>query len=198
MDISKHLENFKNHEAKITNYGNIKILDWKAPDSNHYRIRYLFEEDYCRLHISGDLGTLVAQNYNNMRFEHFESYCNNPNYFITKVECVERGLYKYDYSLAKEQLTEIFDEDEFNDEALKWLDNYSVDDVLEHYSDEYGFNYYGISELLDRSVDITAFDPDYWEWIGDIGKRIKIEIYLYLIGFHMAMEYLRKKESEGE
>ena len=55
MNLEKQRENFKNHIAKFTDYGNIKILDFKEPESSYYRIRFLFEEDYCRLHISGDL-----------------------------------------------------------------------------------------------------------------------------------------------
>lgn len=68
MNLEKQRENFKNHIAKFTDYGNIKILDFKEPESSHYRIRFLFEEDYFRLHISGDLGELVATNYSNMTY----------------------------------------------------------------------------------------------------------------------------------
>lgn len=48
MDLEKQKENFKNHIATFTDYGNIKIVDFKAPETSHYRIRFLFEEDYCR------------------------------------------------------------------------------------------------------------------------------------------------------
>lgn len=68
MDKKKVIERFKNHKATFTDYGNIKILDFKNPGSIEYRIRFLFEEDYFRLHISGDLGELIASNYNNMIF----------------------------------------------------------------------------------------------------------------------------------
>ena len=66
IDIEKQKEHFKNHVATFTDYGNIKILDFKEPGTSHYRIRFLFEEDYYRLHISGDLGELIATNYNNV------------------------------------------------------------------------------------------------------------------------------------
>ncbi len=66
MDIEKQKEHFKNHIATFSDYGNIKILDFKNPKTCHYRIRFLFEEDFYRLHISGDLGELIASNYNNM------------------------------------------------------------------------------------------------------------------------------------
>ena len=66
MNIEKQKEHFKNHVATFTDYGNIKILDFQEPGKSHYRIRFLFEEDYYRLHISGDLGELIATNYINM------------------------------------------------------------------------------------------------------------------------------------
>ena len=42
-------EKFKNHIAVFTDCGNIKILDFKNPNSNDYRIRFLFEEDCYKL-----------------------------------------------------------------------------------------------------------------------------------------------------
>ena len=79
MNLERQKDNFKNHIATFTDYGNIKILDFKNPDSSHYRIRFLFEEDYCRLHISGDLGELIATNYYNMTFDKFTDFVNNSS-----------------------------------------------------------------------------------------------------------------------
>ena len=86
MDLERQKEQFKNHVATFTDYGNIKILDFKNPRDSHYRIRFLFEEDYCRLHISGDLGELIASNYCNMTFNHFTDFVNNIGYFVEKIE----------------------------------------------------------------------------------------------------------------
>ena len=77
FNLEKQKEHFKNHIASFTDYGNIKILDFRNPESVEYRIRFLFEEDYCRLHISGDLGELIACNYNNMPYEGFADFVNN-------------------------------------------------------------------------------------------------------------------------
>ena len=59
IDLVYQEEHFKNHVAKFTDYGNIKILDFKEPGRIDYRIRFLFEEDFYRLHISGDLGVFT-------------------------------------------------------------------------------------------------------------------------------------------
>lgn len=45
MNLEKQKENFKNHRAIFKDLGNIKILDFKKPNSTEYRIRFLFEED---------------------------------------------------------------------------------------------------------------------------------------------------------
>ena len=86
INLEKQKENFKNHVATLTDYDNIKILDFKNPKSNEYRIRFLFEEDYYRLHISGDLGELIATNYCNMTFEKFSDFVNDVGYFEGKID----------------------------------------------------------------------------------------------------------------
>lgn len=42
MNLEKQKENFKNHRATFKDLGNIKILDFKKPNSTEYRIRFLF------------------------------------------------------------------------------------------------------------------------------------------------------------
>ena len=96
-------ERFKNHKATFTDLGNIKILDFQVPNQNEYRIRFLFEEDYCRLHISGDLGELIAVNYYNMTFEKFRDFIGNPDYFAEKVVCSSRDIFFYNEDLARKQ-----------------------------------------------------------------------------------------------
>ena len=41
IDLEKEKKNFQNHVATFTDYGNIKILDFKRPDSNEYRILWM-------------------------------------------------------------------------------------------------------------------------------------------------------------
>ena len=104
MNLEKQKERFKNHIATFTDYGNIKILDFKALNTSNYRIRFLFEEDYCRLHISGDLGELIASNYDNMTYEKFSDYVNNTSYFEEKIDCHNRAIYVYDEDKARAEL----------------------------------------------------------------------------------------------
>lgn len=193
MNLERQMENFKNHIATFTDYGNIKILDFANPNSSHYRIRFLFEEDYCRLHISGDLGELIATNYNNMTFNKFTDFVNNTGYFEGKVDCHNRAFYYYDEDIARQELKERFEEYEW----LSYTDKYNwkhddekrleyiLDDVLCDFSDDTGIGSKGCEEL-------SEFDSDYWEWTYDLGKKSTGILDLYMLAFKLAMEQLKE------
>lgn len=194
MNLERQMENFKNHIATFTDYGNIKILDFANPNSSHYRIRFLFEEDYCRLHISGDLGELIATNYNNMTFNKFTDFVNNTGYFEEKVDCHNRAFYYYDEDVARQELKEKFEEYEW----LSYTDKYDwkhddekrleyiLDDILSDFSDDTGLGSKGYEEL-------SEFDSDYWEWAYDLGKKSTGILDLYMLAFKLAMEQLKER-----
>lgn len=193
IDLEIQKKYFENHVATFTDYGNIKILDFKNPNSNEYRIRFLFEQDYCRLHISGDLGELDAANYNNMTFEGFKDFVNNIGYFNEKISCHDRRIYTYDEAEAKKDLKEILEEEEILDDILKhdrydWetdedkLDEF-YDSVLEDFSDDTGVGSKGYDAL-------SEYFNDVWEFVGDIGKRPTGILDLYMLAFKLAMEQL--------
>ena len=194
MDLERQKENFKNHIAKFTDYGNIKILDFKNPESSYYRIRFLFEEDYCRLHISGDLGELIATNCYNMTFDKFSDFINNVGYFEEKIDCHSRSIYIYDEDLAKEQLKEKIKEYELLDytDEYDWEDdeeeriNDIIDDILTDFSDETGISSKGYDALLDLDCDCDCFEYAY-----DLGKKETGILELYMLAFKLAMEQLR-------
>lgn len=195
MNLEREKENFKNHVASFTDYMNIKIVDFKDPDSSHYRIRFLFEEDYCRLHISGDLGELIATNYNNMTFEKFSDFVNNTGYFEQKINCHSRYLYCYDEELARKQLKERIKEYDLIYEVKEaqsyWGSNDEeaiedfLDDVFERYSDSTGMDSTGYDKL-------SEIDSDVFEWAYELGKKETGILELYMLAFKLAMEQINK------
>ena len=191
IDLEREKQNFKDHVATFTDYGNIKILDFKNPNNNEYRIRFLFEQDYCRLHISGDLGELVAVNYNNMTFEGFKDFVNNIGYFNEKISCHDRRIYTYDEAEAKKDLKEILEEEEILDDILKhdrydWetdedkLDEF-YDSVLEDFSEDTGIKGYDV---------LSGYLTDVGEFVGNIGKQPTGILDLYMLAFKLAMQQL--------
>ena len=193
MNIEKQKENFKNHVATFTDYGNIKIVDFKEPDTSHYRIRFLFEEDYCRLHISGDLGELIATNYNNMTFDKFSDFVNNTGYFEQKIDCHSRDIYVYDEELAKEQLhkileeydmlEEIYNHDRYDFETDEDKLNEFYEDVFEDFTDTKGIGSKGFDVLWGK------FEEP-WEFTDDLGKKETGILELYMLAFKLAKEQL--------
>lgn len=196
IDLEVQRKQFVNHIAKFIDYGNIKIVDFKRPDSNEYRIRFLFEEDYCRLHISGDLGELIATNYNNMTFKGFSDFVNNVGYFREKINCNNRRIYTYDSRDAKKDLKELLEEWDMMEEIIQHdrfdfetdedkLEEF-YEDVLEDFSDNTGVGSKGY-DALEKYFD------DVFEFARDIGKRPTGILDLYMLAFRLATEQLKEK-----
>lgn len=174
-------EKFKDHVATFNDYGNIKVLDFKREEDNYYRIRFLFEEDYCRLHISGDLGDLTAQNYSNMTYEKFHQFVGSKYYFKEKIVCHSRLLYYYDVKLAEKQLRDELkncsDEEDFEVDLIDILDNFDMN-----------------KGLTVRGYDLLyEYDSDCWEYSSSLGKVETDIIDVYLLAFKLATEQLGKE-----
>lgn len=190
-------QRFRKHVATFTDYGNIKILDFEEPGTNNWQIRFLFEEDYYRLHISGDLGELIAYNYNNMTYEDFGTdFVHDPRYFESKIRCCSRDLYDYDYDKAKEDLKEYLAEYDWAEEmkysaydTMEETRDYEIECILDDLN-----NYTGLgSKAYDR---LSEIDADCFEWISDIGKEESGVLDIYLTAFELAQKQLKEQESK--
>lgn len=196
LDMEYQKEQFKDHIATLTDYGNIKILDYQRPGSSHYRIRFMFEEDHYRLHISGDLGELIAFNFNNMTYEGFSDFVHNPGYFEQKIRCMNRDRYEYDIDKARKDLLEQLDwydwekENEYSTWSLEERRDYEIDCILEDFYSRTGLG----SKAYDR---LSEIDPDCFEWIGYIGREDVGIIELYLLAFELAQQNLKEQEAKN-
>lgn len=197
IDLKEQMKNFKNHEAKFTDYGNIKILDFKNPSSSHYRIRFLFEEDYCKLHISGDLGELIATNYKNMTFEKFNDFVDNVGYFRSKIDCLSRDIFYYDEYKARNDLKELIEEYDVEENFMfdrKYYDETIddvIDDILIDFSEETGISSKGYDELSKGFYDA-------WEFVSNIGKETTGILDLYMLAFKLAMHQLKEEVKDDD
>lgn len=199
IDLEYQATRFKDHVAKFTDYGNIKILDFQRPGSSEYRIRFLFEEDFYRLHISGDLGELTASNFKNMNYRDFGfDFSKNPYYFEEKIDCHERPIYVYDEDKARKDIEELFEENElslpdkyyFGNEENEAFEDF-IDAVLEDFDDDKGMSPEGYRVL-------SEVDNDAWEYASRIGRERTGIIELYLLAFRLAQEDLERQESEDK
>lgn len=194
IDLERQKENFKNHIATFSDYGKIKILDFKEPGSSHYRIRFLFEEEYYRLHISGDLGHLIASNYCNMCYDKFSDFVNNTGYFEQKIDCHDRPLYVYDYNKAVSDLEEYLEEYEF----LPDFDGETQEEVRAEKIEEILKDFEGNNGLGRSAYDLLYdIDCDCCEWIDSIGKVETGILELYMLAFKLVQEQLKHLEFPG-
>lgn len=168
MDLEKMKQKFKDHKATFTDYGNIKILDFKKPNSTEYRIRFLFEEDYCRLHISGDLGQLVATNYRNMCWNGFNDFVEDVAQYVEENDLYFEIDDQYPFK-SKEEIMEEF-----------------LSDVLYDFSEETGIGNEGQEKLLELDTDI------YLE-TSNFGIKPTGILDLYMLAFKLAKEQLDSK-----
>ena len=189
FDLESQKVRFKDHIATFTDYGNIKILDFKNPESSEYRIRFMFEEDYCRLHITGDLGDLIASNYNNMTYDKFSDFVNNAGYFEEKIDCMSRSVYFYDRDKAVADLKKLIEEHLIADELMEITYNreleYAIDDVLENFDENRGISEKGY-EIMDKCI------CDFWEEARYIGRDRTGIIEVYLLAFKLATQQLKE------
>lgn len=192
LEIQKKI--FKDHVATFQDLGDIKILDFQRPGSCEYRIRFLFEEDHYRLHISGDLGELIAFNIDNMRYATFGDFVHNPGYFEQKICCMSRDRYEYDIDEAKKDLLEQLDwydwekENKYSSWSLEERREYEIDYILEDFNSRTGLG----SKAYDK---LSEIDPDCWEWISYIGRESTGIIELYLYAFELAQKQLTEPKN---
>lgn len=200
MNLELQKEMFADHVATLTDFGNIKVLDFQKPGTNYYRIRFIFEEDHDRVHISGDLGELIAYNHAGLSFRHFIDYCYRHRvWFKSKVLCSSRPLQTYDRELAEKQLIEKLKDKYLFNKVFTHFSAYFddlepdvvtallVEDALVDFSDGGGIGEDG--EKLLSSIDSTGFWP-----IDEIGLDKGPDIIdLYLLAFKLAYSQLKEK-----
>lgn len=200
FNLEAQKKRFENHKATLTDLGNIKILDFQVPNQNEYRIRFLFEEDYCRLHISGDLGELIAVNYYNMTFEKFRDFIGNPGYFAEKVVCNSRDIFFYNEDLARKQAHNLIQSEpsvryavkEYAENMLgmdeeELYESEFLDKLFEDFDEASGLGPYGKEIIEDCNLDIYDFIK--------LGHDMTGILDLYLLAFDLAMKNL---ESQGK
>lgn len=196
MDLELQKEMFADHIATLKDYGDIKVLDFQKPGSNYYRVRFIFEEEHDRVHISGDLGELIAYSYAGLNFRNFIDWCRRDSiFFKLKVKCSSHPLYTYDRELAEKQLlqktkdnytlnriADYFDVCEPEDAVEPFIEN-----VLDGFSDTEGICEIGERTLL--NIDYSAFDP-----IDEIGLEEGPDVFdVYLLAFKLAFRQLQEK-----
>ncbi len=202
MSISKEItesckEHFSMHKATlIQDTERYFAVDWrKGNGSGDYYVNYILDKKRGSLIISGDLGDCIATWYNPTTPEKIKSYIrNNPDYFLSKVQCATNDYTHYEEDVLKD-IKDRFEKCEYDVRDYGGSDLF-IDDEEEFWhkvKDE-------VSESCSRCSDfrptkeleeiIREFDSDYYGWLYSCGERIAMRVYLWIIGFEMALDQL--------
>jgi hypothetical protein len=174
---------FKDHKAELKDFGKIQILDWKKPGTGIYRVRYVF--DGYMLYISGDIGDAVFC----LTWEAtVHSFANTHiDYFIGKLSAYSDNRWDFDNKKAIKRLREwLKDMKEcgikYNHDTMKEL----FESTRECSSCSEWRN------IVTLNLDfISELDPEFYEWIFNIGNEYPARLQGYLIGLKMASEQLK-------
>lgn len=191
----RYRKRFKDHKATVLlENEDFLILDWRNKDgSGEYSVRYIVDCQKGNLLISGDLGDCIASWFNKVTSDDMVRYVNDIQYFMGKFQC-SSDKYDYRWEDIKSDL------DGIKEEYLKEHESYgeSVDEIEEDFS-----------EMLNLCGEMTFGDnipyPDdfvklaekyaepWWESrFVDIGKRISGRVYLWAVGYQMALKQIRE------
>lgn len=191
-DIKTYLEGqrscFRDHVAELTEFGDVKILNFQEPGCSNYHIRFIFDEASYTLTITGDLGYLVAWNPTNMKYDSFYQFSKSPSYFRGKIRCMDRAQWEFDEDAARKELEKLFADREYNEEdIIPTSTEELIDMILEDFSYSDGISTQGFEVLDDNACD--AFEFGY-----DLGKESSGIIELYCMAYDLAVEQLEKKK----
>lgn len=187
-DVEAAKKRFSKHIATFSDFGNIKVLDFSEPGTNTYRIRFLFEEDYYRLHISGDFGELTACNCHNMCFEKFEEhYAKNLGYFKSKVVCHSQNFDYFNHKDAEKELRAFLISKGYFTDSEEEL-NEAVDEIMQYFDEERCLE--GYYECL---MPYTTDSYEAYLLSKSFGKASTGYLELYLLAFELAFTQLTNK-----
>ncbi len=171
---------FENHEASISQSGEICKLEWGKPGTICYKIWYILHEKHGTLMVYGDLGEAIYRWHGGVNFQGIASF--NLDYFHGKTCASELGRvtenYEWDERIAKKEIFEHFQQS-FDCKGYKKFKSSYISKTL---YDKQEF----IASLHQGDI-IDIFGQDSWEWIHGVGDVIPIRCHAHLIGIKMAM-----------
>lgn len=181
---------FPEHKATLTQHGDLQVLHWGKEGTGNYHCRYVFDGN--KMYISGDIGEAVFWLTWNASVHSFNGI--HIHYFEEKL-CAysgDRRRYSSEAAVKKlEQWKEDLIEGEVDFDAEEFEEMIGAAESCSN-KEEWAYSY--VNELY--SDFINELDPDYWEWIYDIGDEFPRRIIGYLVGLKMASKQLKEEELE--
>lgn len=216
-DLEKELreEWFKDHNAKLEKLSeDVAILTWKAPGTNSYYVRYVF--DYNKIYITGDLGDAILKIYDKVDLEKAASF--DIYYFHEKLTSRDDEKWAFNGEKAikrlKEEIEQIEErkleclglddireiEKELTDEEEKKValldEHIEMFESMFESAEECSFRSHWVQCIYSEYLDsISDYDSDFHEWIFDIGNEYPRSVQAFLIGLKMAWEQVKENDT---
>lgn len=191
----RYRERFKDHKATVfLENEDFLILDWRNKDGNgDYSVRYIVDCQKGNLLISGDLGYCIASWFNKVSPDNIARYVNDIQYFMGKFQC-SSDKYDYRWEDIKSDLESIKEEyleehESYGESAYEIEEDFSE---MLHLCEEMTFG--ENVPYPDDFVELAEKYADPW-WeseFADIGKRISGRVYLWAVGYQMALKQIRE------
>jgi hypothetical protein len=176
---------FKNHQAKLTQHGDLQVLEWKEQGTSMYYCRYVFDGN--KMYISGDIGEAIFWLTWKASVHSFDDI--NLGYFESKLAAYSEDRRDFNGRKALERIKEWKSQ---LDEEEEEYDTGEMDGLIASVESCSSKNEWAHEYVNGVYHDfISDIDQDYWEWIYDIGDEIPARIRGYLTGLKMASEQLK-------
>ncbi len=202
MSISKEItesckEHFSTHKATlIQDTERYFAVDWRKENgSGDYYVNFILDKKRGSLIISGDLGDCIATWYNPTTPTKIKSYIhNNPGYFLSKVQCATNDYTHYEEDVLEDIKNRFevngFDVKDYVESHMFIADEEEFWEELENEVRESCSRCDDFRPTARLEEIICDFDSDYYVWLYSCGERIAMRVYLWIIGFEMALDQL--------
>lgn len=199
-EIERYIEKkwFENHVATVSETDCATILDWSAPGTNKYSVRYIFAG--CNLYVSGDIGDAMFNLTWRATIESFDDI--ELGYLLGKLSCHSRERWHFDEELAIKELNEWYEDATYGvrgdkGEYLQELDSVkaNVNGIIQEVSNHKEFELHLFNYYMDNTFDYI--DSETFAMFSDFGKKLPNEFVAYLLGIKLAMSQLSEAK-KGE
>lgn len=184
----------KHHKAAlVANDARYTIIDWKRADGGaDFGVTYIVDKQHGTLLISGDLGSCMANWHAANHVADIAAYVRDADYFIEKMECTT-AKYHYEIVAVLEDLLNEIEESGVDTHDLEFQEQWELFRRDVNVSETSGIipDTDSCRHFLDYYLDDGW--NDWAEELPDFGRRVAYRVYLWSVGFQMAVKQLQEE-----
>ena len=174
----------------VANDARYTIIDWKRADGGeNFGVTFIVDKQHGTLIVSGDLGGCIAS----WRAAHcvadIAAYVHDVDYFIEKMEC-STAKYHYETADVLDDLLNEIEESGLNTHDLEFQEQWDLFRREVNVSETSGI--VADTDICCNFLDYYLGDDWYLD-LHDYGRRVAYCVYLWSVGFQMAVKQLQEE-----